>query len=538
MATSPFRKALQLFGWCVAFALISAATVSAQNVNYSMGSGVAAPGGLTTLSISVSGGSHPAGLQWTLDYSSANVAGITITPGPVTTAASKTIQCVTSASSLTCLATGLNTNGIADGVIAQAAVQIVSHPAAVTTAVQLTEPVSASASGSGVPSSGSSGEVTITEPPPALQFVPITPCHVVDTRGASGALGSPSLVGGATRSFPVLSSSCNVPESAKAYALNVTVVPPRKLGSLTIWPTGQKQPVVSTLGSDGRVKAQAAIVPAGTNGAVSVYVTDATNLVLDIEGYFVSAPSPGALAFYPLPPCRIADTRSSTYGSLGPPALSTNQTRTFAILSSACRVPVWAQAYSLNFTAIPAGNLGHITVYPAGQPRPAVSTLDDLTGTTVANAAIVAAGSNGAIDVYATDITDVVIDINGYFALPGTGGLSLYNVAPCRVLDTRTPQGNPPFSSELDVNATGSTCGIPTTAEAYVFNATVFPPAPMSSLTLWPQGIAEPNVSTLSAKDAAVTANLAIVSTSNGSIAARPSNPTQLALDILGYFAP
>ncbi len=62
---------------------------------------------------------------------------------------------------------------------------------------------------------------------------------------------------------------------------------------------------------DGRIKANAAIVQAGTEGAVSVYVTNTTNVVIDIDGYFVT-PSDSTLAFYPITPCRIADTRPSS----------------------------------------------------------------------------------------------------------------------------------------------------------------------------------------------------------------------------------
>ena len=116
---------------------------------------------------------------------------------------------------------------------------------------------------------------------------------------------------------------CNIPTTAAAYSLNVTVVPQGPLGYLTIWPTGEGQPVVSTLNSlDGRIKANAAIVPAGTNGAVSVYVTNTTNVILDINGYFAPA-SRSTLAFYPLPPCRVADTRKDTFPpGLGPPYLT------------------------------------------------------------------------------------------------------------------------------------------------------------------------------------------------------------------------
>ena len=40
----------------------------------------------------------------------------------------------------------------------------------------------------------------------------------------------------------------------------------------------------------------------------------------------------------------------------------------------------------------------------------------------VANAAIVPAGTSGAVSVYVSDATDVIIDINGYFAPPGGSG--------------------------------------------------------------------------------------------------------------------
>ena len=58
------------------------------------------------------------------------------------------------------------------------------------------------------------------------------------------------------------------------------------------------------------MKANAAIVPAGANGAVSVYVTDTTNVILDIDGYFGPASSQ-TYEFYPLTPCRVVDTRKA-----------------------------------------------------------------------------------------------------------------------------------------------------------------------------------------------------------------------------------
>jgi hypothetical protein len=166
-----------------------------------------------------------------------------------------------------------------------------------------------------------------------------------------------------------------------------------------------------------------------------------------------------------------------------------------------------------------------------------VSTLNDLTGTIVANAAIVPAGTAGDIDVYATDTTDLVVDINGYFAPPAAGGLSLYNLPPCRVLDTRNTPGSP-FTGQFDVSVIGSGCGGTGAAQGYVLNATVVPPGPLGFLTLWPHGAAQPLVSTLNALDGAITNNMAIVPTSDTDISAYASGSTHLILDISGYFAP
>jgi len=377
-----------------------------------------------------------------------------------------------------------------------------------------------------------------TTAPGALLFVPMTPCRLVDTRNATGPFGGPSIAGETSRSYVIPNSTCGVPSTVAAYSLNVTVVPHAGLGYLTVWPTGVAQPLVSILNSDGRVKANAAIVPAGTSGAISVYATDTTDVVLDINGYFVPATDTSALAFYPLTPCRVADTRNAS-GALGGPSLVGMQSRAFPILSSACNIPSSAQAYSLNFTAVPQDGLGYLSAWPTGQTWPGVSTLNvSPNNPVVANAAIVPAGTSGEINVLGSNNTDVVIDINGYFAPVGSaaGSQALFTVTPCRVLDTRSSSGL--MNGTLPVNVTSSSCGIPSSAEAFVLNATVVPTLGLGYLTLWPENEAQPVVSTLNADDGVIASNMAIVPTTNGSIDAFSSSSTQLILDISGYFAP
>jgi len=376
------------------------------------------------------------------------------------------------------------------------------------------------------------------EPGDGYQLTAITPCRLVDTRQTGGPIQA-----GTSRDFPVPQlGGCNIPASAAAYSLNVTVVPPAPLGYLTIWPTGEAQPITSLLNSpDGRTKADAAIVPAGSSGAVSVYVSDTTNVILDIDGYF-APPGSQTLQFYPLAPCRVMDTRNSSMPQgLGPPALQAQLMRVLPILTSPCFQGVGQpQAYSFNFTVVPNPQgqpLAYLTVWPEGDNQPEVSTLNNPTATVVANAAIVQAGQGGELDVFAENNTDLIIDVDGYFAAPGTGGLSMYPAAPCRVLDTRSNNGQP-FSGEKTVNVVGSACAPPSNAAAYIFNATVVPPGSMPYLTLWPDGEQQPVVSTLNAYDGFITSNLAIVPTTNGSIDAYAYALTQLILDISGYFAP
>ena len=381
-----------------------------------------------------------------------------------------------------------------------------------------------------------------------VQFISVTPCRLVDTRQ-----GGHPIQAGTWQDFvlPQLAQAqgCANLSTAAAYSLNVTLIPQNRapVGYLTIWPAGRTQPLVSTMNSlDGRTKANAAIVPAGASGAVNIFVTNTADVVLDIDGYF-APPSAQTLQFYPLTPCRVADTRKNNFPQgLGAPHLSQGVPRDFPVLNAAsCNIPSSAQAYSLNFTAIPYPSLGYplayLEVWPTGdQPQHSVSTLNNPTATYVANAAIVPAGSGGSITALGSNDTDLAIDINGYFAASGAGGLSLYPTVPCRVFDSRKVGSGQPFTGTLTppVDVVDSPCGVPATGQGYVFNATVVPSPSLSYLTLWPDSEGQPVVSTLNAADGWITSNMAIVPSVNGKIDAYAAGMTQLILDISSYFAP
>jgi hypothetical protein len=113
-------------------------------------------------------------------------------------------------------------------------------------------------------------------------YYTVTPCRLADTRSGT------RMSAYETRAFsPMESTTCTVPTTAQAYALNATAVPATTLGYLTLWPTGVDQPVVATLNaSDGTKTSNAAVIKAGTDGQFSAYTTNATQLIFDYTGYF------------------------------------------------------------------------------------------------------------------------------------------------------------------------------------------------------------------------------------------------------------
>ena len=64
---------------------------------------------------------------------------------------------------------------------------------------------------------------------------------------------------------------------------------------------------------------------------------------------------------------------------------------------------------------VPSGNLGYLTLWPDLQKRPLASTLNAADGLITSNMAIVPT-TNGSIDAYAAGLTQLILDISGYFA--------------------------------------------------------------------------------------------------------------------------
>jgi uncharacterized repeat protein (TIGR01451 family) len=190
--------------------------------------------------------------------------------------------------------------------------------------------------------------------------------------------------------------------------------------------------------------------------------------------------------------------------------------------------------------SVPAGASVSLAIHATVQPRVAL-------GTTVANQATVSydADGNGTNDAFVlTDDPDE----------PGPGDptrfvvisppTSFYTLQPCRLLDTRLPDGThggPALEANADrVFLLGSRCGIPSTARAVSVNLTVTQPSAQGHLRLYPAGTPLPLVSSVNYVAGQTRANNAVVLLNGlGEIAVRctqDSGIAHLVLDVNGYF--
>jgi hypothetical protein len=128
-------------------------------------------------------------------------------------------------------------------------------------------------------------------PTPPFGFYTVAPCRVADTRDPVGPFGGPPLQAGATRSF-TMTGRCSLPQNATAVSVNITVASPTTPGYLTVFPLGSARPLASTLNyATNQIRANNAIVPLGTGGAISIFCAQSsgtTDLIIDVNGYFVS----------------------------------------------------------------------------------------------------------------------------------------------------------------------------------------------------------------------------------------------------------
>jgi hypothetical protein len=115
--------------------------------------------------------------------------------------------------------------------------------------------------------------------------------------------------------------------------------------------------------------------------------------------------------FYPVTPCRLADTR------VNGPFLSPGQTREFAV-AGRCGVPADARAVVLNVTAVLPGAPGYFSLFPSGA-SPSTSTINFTAGAVRANSTTIGLGASGNVSLLYVPTANAgahaVLDVSGYY---------------------------------------------------------------------------------------------------------------------------
>lgn len=254
---------------------------------------------------------------------------------------------------------------------------------------------------------------------PGFWYHPLTPARIVDTRDGTG-LGDRAiapLAAGEVLAVTVPGAG-GVPadEPVRAVTTSVTVADASAVGYITVFPCDLPRPGVSNVNFDPATPtvANLATVRPSATGQVCFYASAATNLIVDVQGYFSERPD---VTFTSVSPVRILDTRSGI-GIVG--SRSTRPGRGTVIEVQAAGqngVPADASAVLLNVTITGASGPGYVTAWPCGKPRPLASFLNFVRGVDRANLTPVRIGTDGKVCLYVHEGTDVIADLNGYYTL-------------------------------------------------------------------------------------------------------------------------
>ena len=381
---------------------------------------------------------------------------------------------------------------------------------------------------------GTSGDTTPAPEAPAPEapaYRPVTPTRVVDTDAGIGAPAVPLAAQGTLEVS--LAGKAGLPTTGvDAVVLNLTSIKAASGGYLTAYPTGTTRTSASTLNfSTGTAMANNVVVKVGTGGKVTLYGSAATDVLVDVQGWF-----PTGSDYTSLSPARLLDTRDGT----GAPAALVGATKRIDLtVTGRGGVPAsGVGAVVLNLTATSATSGGYLTAYPAGVTRPGASSLNFVSGRSTANGVVVKVGTGGKVSLYVSAGTHLVGDVQGWFPT----GSDLTALTPARLLDTRNGTGAAtavvPAGGKVDLAVTGRG-GVPTSGvNAVVLNVTATKSATAGFVTLSATGDARTSATNVAMVPGRSIANRVIVPVGDGGkVTLSSSSQSHLVADVVGYLS-
>ena len=132
------------------------------------------------------------------------------------------------------------------------------------------------------------GSAGVALQPPAVattKYVPVVPRRILDTRDGIGAPAG--IVGEGGQIDVQIAGVGSVPAiGVAAVVLNVTATEATQAGYVSVYPSGTRRPLVSSLNLEaiGQTVANLVTVKVGTNGKVTLFTSGGTHLVADLAG--------------------------------------------------------------------------------------------------------------------------------------------------------------------------------------------------------------------------------------------------------------
>ena len=343
-----------------------------------------------------------------------------------------------------------------------------------------------------------------------------------------------------------------VPTSGvSAVVLNVTTLNVGGNGYGNVYPHGAGVPDGRSLTlTTGTTMSNVAITGVSTDGKVDVLASQATDVLIDVSGWYDTPDAGTGSGFYPLDGQRILDTRNGT-GVCSPSscaAIPSGGTLTLQVGGQGNVPASGVSAVALTVTELNSTTSGFVQVWPAAWTQPVGRNLS-YNGTGVSELVVTQLSADGKVSIYTSSSSiNALVDVAGYYTASqdGTGSVFVPAGSDQRILDTRNGTGtctpSPctalPSSTNVTVSVAGNG-GVPTDASAVVLNATVFNPSADGALVIWNADDAtQPpgrNLSYSAGKSASNTAMVGLGPT--GAVDVRAiNNSTDLTLDVEGWY--
>jgi hypothetical protein len=388
-------------------------------------------------------------------------------------------------------------------------------------------------------------------------LVPVTPTRILDTRSAhlTGIDQAGPISSNSTVALQVLGRGGVPSAGVSAVELNLTVTDTTASGFLTAYSGTGSLPNASNLNwTRATTVANAAFVPVGSNGKVSLHVSccGTSQLIADVAGYVVAGTPTVPGAFVPVAPGRALDTRAGK--QIGVPHAGPESTGTTLTVNLAGHngVPAGSAtpiAAVLNVTVTQPTGSGYVTVFPAATALPGVSNVNYTAGQTVANLVVVPL-NDGAVSLHVTTTGTVqlIADVAGYFTNgSGSNPVGVYqSITPTRLVDTRPNEGGHgalTAGTTLTLQVANGNNGTPFagTVSAVVLNVTATGPTKPGYLSVYAAGPApNPLTSSVDYAPGQTVANLVVAPVAaNGEVDIKVSGlgQTNVVADVFGYFS-